>query len=252
MTDPSKIGPLKFAGRVIAHRGASGHAPENTIAAMKRAAELGARWVEVDVKLSQDGALVLLHDDTLERTTNARGPVQNATAATLAGLDAGRWFGATFAGERIPTFAQFAEICSALKLQANIEIKPCPGRERETAAALAASLRRHWPADLPPLVSSFAESASDAFHAAMPEIARGFLTGTIPPDNRLAGLAGQYVAIHAGVSHLKALDVRRAKAKGFQVLVWTVNDPQQAQVLFDMGVDAVFSDFPERILNLGL
>lgn len=250
MTDTLKMGPLTFEGRVIAHRGASGHAPENTIAAIKRAAELGARWVEVDVKLSQDGALVLLHDDTLERTTNARGPVQNATASTLAGLDAGRWFGATFAAERIPTFSRFAETCATLKLQANIEIKPCPGRERETASALAAGLRRHWTA-APPLVSSFAESASEAFHAAMPEVARGFLTGTIPPDNRLAGLAGQYVAIHAGVNHLKATDVRRARAKGFQVLVWTVNDPEQAEALFDMGVDAVFSDFPERILALG-
>lgn len=250
MTVTLKTDPLKIEGRVIAHRGASGHAPENTIAAMQRAAQLGARWVEVDVKLTQDGVLVLMHDDTLERTTNARGPVQNATAATLAGLDAGRWFGAAFAGERIPTFAQFADICATLKLRANIEIKACPGRERETGAALAAGLRRHWTSE-PPLISSFAESASDAFHAVMPEIPRGFLTGAIPPDARLAPLAGRYVAIHAGVNHLKVQDVRRAKAQGFQILVWTVNDAQQAKALFDMGVDAVFSDYPERVLALG-
>lgn len=241
--------PLNIEGRVLAHRGASGHAPENTIAAMRRAAELGARWVEVDVKLSQDGALVLLHDDTLERTTNARGPVVNATAATLARLDAGAWFGPAFAGERIPTFAQFADICAELDLRANIEIKACPGRERETGAALAAALRRHWRQETP-LVSSFAETASDAFHAAAPDVPRGFLTGAIPPDARLDPLVGRYVAIHAGLNHLKAPDIGRAKRKGFQVLVYTVNDPDQAQALFDAGADAVFSDFPERILAL--
>lgn len=250
MTAPLNAAALQIEGRVFAHRGASGHAPENTLVALKRAAELGARWVEVDVKLTQDRELILMHDDTLERTTNARGPVQNATAATLAGLDAGRWFGAGFAGERIPSFAQFAALCASLKLKANIEIKACPGRERETGAALAAALRRHWTADTP-LVSSFAESASDAFHAAMPDVPRGFLTGTIPPDQRLEALKGHYAAINCGARNLKAPDAKRAKSRGFQLFVWTVNDPAQADALFNMGVDAVFSDFPDRILALG-
>lgn len=244
------ISPLKIEGRVLAHRGASGHAPENTLASLTRAAELGARWVEVDVKLTRDGCLVLMHDDRLDRTTSGHGPVRAATAEQLAGLDAGTWFGPAFAGERVPTFAEFAALCTRLDLRANIEIKPCPGRERETGEALAAALRRHWPGGNVPLVSSFAETASDAFHALMPEIPRGFLTGGIPPDALLDRLAGRYVAIHAGVKHLDLPDIGRARRKGFRVLVWTVNEATQARVLFDAGAEAVFSDFPERILAL--
>ena len=113
---------------VVAHRGASGHAPENTLAAFRRAVELGARFIETDLQLSRDARFVAIHDDTLDRTTTGRGAVKDFTLPELRELDAGSWFAPKFAGERIPTLKEVLEFARKADVALFLEVKAEIGR----------------------------------------------------------------------------------------------------------------------------
>jgi len=239
---------LSVLPALLAHRGARKLAPENTLAALRRAAELGAPWVEFDVKLSADGELLLMHDDLLDRTTNGSGPVAAMRWKDLAKLDAGSWFGRKFAGEKVPTFMAAVTLLGKLKLGANIEIKPCPGREEETGRAVALAASRIWPAHLPrPVLSSFAVESLAAARAAAPDLLRGLLVETVPDDwkQRLGAL--QCVSLHVEESRLTAPLARSIKAAGVPLLAYTVNDPARARTLRDWGVDALVTDDVEAL-----
>ena len=126
--------------RVIAHRGLSARAPENTLAAFRAAAGAGVPWVECDVQLTADGHAVLLHDETLDRTTDGTGRLADTPLAGLRGLDAGGWFDAAFAGESIPALSEALDLLAALGLGVNLEIKSGPGRGPEAARAVLSEL----------------------------------------------------------------------------------------------------------------
>jgi len=237
--------------RVIGHRGAAGHAPENTLASLEMAAALGVRWVEFDTKLSADGAVVLFHDDELERTTDGFGPMAAATLADLRALDAGLWFGEGFRGEGIPTLGEAMARLSVLGLGANVEIKSSPGREKETARAVAEALSADWPAGLPrPLVSSFDIETLAAVRDTAPELARSLLVFEIPGNwqARLENLG--CTALHGQAKHLKAAKVAAVRANGYALRAFTVNSQAEAERLFAWGVDAVISDYPDRLAGL--
>ncbi|HTE06599.1 MAG TPA: glycerophosphodiester phosphodiesterase [Planctomycetota bacterium] len=229
--------------RLIAHRGARRLAPENTLAALRLAAAAGAPWVEFDVKLSADGELLLMHDELLERTTSGRGPVSDMRWKDLAKLDAGSWFGKAFARERVPGFLPALALLGKLGLGANIEIKPCPGREEETGRAVAMATARHWPAHLPPpVLSSFALDSLAAAREAAPDLLRGLLVEAVPDDWRQRLGALECVSLHAEESRLTAPLVRAVKAAGVPLLAYTVNDPDRARTLRAWGVDALVTD----------
>jgi glycerophosphoryl diester phosphodiesterase len=142
--------------RVIGHRGAATHAPENTLAGLRKAAELGAPWVEFDVRLTADKVAILHHDDTLKRTAGRNAAAATLDYAEIAELDAGAWFGNAFHGERVPTLSDSIALLGELGLGANIEIKPAPGHEAETARIALELVKKEWPSNLPaPLISSF-------------------------------------------------------------------------------------------------
>ncbi|MEK9723172.1 MAG: glycerophosphodiester phosphodiesterase [Rhodospirillaceae bacterium] len=243
----------RFSGaspRVIGHRGAAGHAPENTLASIRKAAELGATWVEFDVKLSADGVPVLCHDDTLERTTDGRGRVAARTARELARLDAGGWFDPAFAGEPLPTLDAALAQLAALGLGANVEIKPCPGREAETGYVAAAALAADWPSSLPePLISSFSTAALNAAAGAAPAIPRALLVYGVPVDWRGMVDDLRCVALHAQSRRLRRATAKAALATGMALRVYTVNRPGRARQLMGWGVDAIITDYPDRILS---
>ncbi|MHA1599411.1 MAG: glycerophosphodiester phosphodiesterase family protein, partial [Alphaproteobacteria bacterium] len=132
--------------RVMGHRGAAALAPENTLAGMSRAAATGVSWVEFDVMLTGDQVPVLFHDDSLKRITGCRAAMADTPYDVVRTLDAGAWFGPEFAGERIPTLETTLALVRKLGMRANIEIKPTPGRARETAAAAVEVIERCWPA----------------------------------------------------------------------------------------------------------
>ena len=237
--------------RVIGHRGAASHAPENTLAGIRKAAALGVRMIEVDAKLTADNVPILMHDDALNRTTSGSGPVRQASLTTIRTLDAGAWFGSGFAGEPVPTLAEALDLCLSLGLAINIEIKPCKGRERETAAASLAEAREIWPADRPPpLVSSFAPDAVAVALDVAPDWPRSLLFDRMPKDLQAAIEMLKPATLNTSHKRLSARIVTRLKATGLPLLAYTVNDPSRAEALFAMGVDGVFSDVPDAILAI--
>ncbi|KVQ04605.1 glycerophosphodiester phosphodiesterase [Burkholderia ubonensis] len=230
--------------RVVAHRGGGTLAPENTLAALDEGARRGHAMVEFDAKLSADDVTFLLHDDTVDRTSGGHGPAAAMRYAELAALDAGAWFDARFAGERMPTFEAAAARCVALGLMANVEIKPCPGRERETGRRVAADAAAYWrDAAVPPLLSSFSFDALQQARETAPELPRGMLYEAVPDDwyAQVVDALG-CVSLHADHMRLDEPLVRAIKAAGLRILVYTVNDPERARELMRWGVDAVCTD----------
>ncbi len=191
---------------IIGHRGAAALAPENTLAGFRVAAAAGVRWVEFDVKLTRDGVAVLMHDETLDRTTNGRGRVAETPLATLLALDAGGWFGAGFRDERVPTLIEACAELGRLGLGANIEIKPCPGRAAATAEAVVAAVAAHWPASLPPpLLSSFAPESLAVVRDRAAHLPRGLLVGRLQPDWRRQVDALGCASVNLGRRHASGL-----------------------------------------------
>lgn len=229
--------------RVIAHRGGGILAPENTLAGLKLAGNLGFHGVEFDVKLSRDGTPILMHDDSLDRTTNGQGQVARATYAAMAKLDAGIWFGNEFAGQTIPSFAAASKLCREAGLWANVEIKSCPGRERETGEIAAKCARQLWgTANPPPLLSSFSPLSLEAAAVEAPELPRALLVEEVP-ENWAAQLERlQAVALHASHRHLTRPLVKALHDAGYGVLAYTVNDSERALELLEWEVDALVTD----------
>lgn len=235
--------------RVIGHRGAVGHAPENTLVGIRKAAELGATWVEFDVALTKDDVPVLMHDDTVDRTTDGSGNLANMTLQDVRTLDAGRWFSDAFAGERIPTLTETIRLLEALGLGANVEIKPTPGRANETGRIVARQVADEWPNSLrAPVFSSFQVDALEAAQQAAPAIPRGWLMRRPGKDWKGQAKALDCLSIHCNHRSLDSKIASEIRAAGYHLLAYTVNDAKRALKLFEWGVESVFSDYPERIL----
>lgn len=229
--------------RLAAHRGAGKLAPENTLAALRLGATHGYRMAEIDVKLSADGVAFLLHDETLQRTTSARGRADALTWRDLALLDAGSWHSPAYAGEPLPSLAAVAALCRAGGIALNIEIKPTPGRERETGAAVALDAQALWSgAKVAPLLSSFAEASLDAAREAAPELPRAYLADRLPKDWEARVSKAGCVAVDLDHQLLTRARVDAFHAAGFRVVAWTVNETARAEKLLDWGVDTVITD----------
>ena len=231
---------------VLAHRGLSSAAPENTMAAFRAAADAGAQWIETDVDLLADSTPVLIHDTALDRTTDRSGSIYELRATDLESIDAGSWFDPGFAGERLPTLEAFIDFMNERCVNANIELKANEqgaARSIELVDALAAALGR-LDAGRQVLVSSFSQPLLMAFHQRHPGYATAVLyrAATIRPDWRsVAELCGA-VAIHPQDAGLSETVVRAARAAGYGVNVWTVNRPDRADRLFTWGCTGVFTD----------
>jgi glycerophosphoryl diester phosphodiesterase len=229
--------------RLVAHRGAGRLAPENTLAALRLGHARGYRMAEFDVKLSADGVAFLLHDATLDRTTDGRGRADAFTWRELSQLDAGAWHSPDYAGEPLPTLGAAARFCRANGVAVNIEIKPVPGRERETGAAVAIDAAKLWQsADAPPLLSSFSEAALAAAMETVPELPRAYLCDHLTPDWLARCGALGCVALDAKHSLLGPDVIAAAHAAGLKVAAWTVNDAGRARELAAAGVDMLITD----------
>lgn len=239
---------LEFDPPVIAHRGASGDAPENTMAAFTRAAQLGMRWVEFDVMLAACGTPVIIHDETLDRTTNAVGGVGDYPYAYLQTLDAGSWYGAAFAGERIPSLQQLAEFLADTGLCANVEIKPLPGQDEQTVITALKVIADFIPLNSEKLLfSSFSLKALHLLRQHARDTQLGFLMHEWQADWQSHATELACVSVHVNQEILTKARAAEIKAANKLLLSYTVNDVALAETLFGYGVDAVFSDYPDHI-----
>jgi glycerophosphoryl diester phosphodiesterase len=228
--------------RLVAHRCGGKLAPENTLSGFDACVQHGYRMVEFDAKLSADNQVFLLHDDTLDRTTNGCGAAAQHTWAQLAALDAGSWFDRKFAGVRLPTLADAATRCERDALAANIEIKPCPGRDALTGELVAAAALSLWRRSQMPLLSSFSYDALAAARKVAPTLPRGMLFDAVPRDWRRIVHELECVSLHADHRHLTDALVAEIRAAGLRVLAYTVNDPVRARKLVQWGVDMICTD----------
>lgn len=234
---------------VIAHRGASGYAPENTIEAIKKAHKLGVSWVEFDVMLCKDEAIIM-HDEALKRTTNGRGRVIDFTYDEIVRLDAGSWFDPKFKNVRVPTFIQMIECLKQFHLSAVVELKSVEGNETETGMFVSNLMKQHWPIDrLDSIVSSFSFKILQVVKEQMPLQGLGLGLHEWNDDWRDQIEELNCISIHVNEKILNEKKVSELKATNRAVFAYTVNELDRAKQLFSWGVDSVFSDFPDRIIQ---
>ncbi len=239
--------------RVCAHRGGAGLGPENTLAACRRALELGVRWVEVDLRLTADGVPVLLHDPTVDRTTDGRGPVRGYSFAQLRRLDAGSWFGAGYRGERVPSLEELLQLLADYPgCGAYLELKEegATGErlaqvvlDQVQAAGLLGSVR----------VACFLPEPLRRARELVPQVPRVALQEVFDAADPLQFVRERQADVwgphHAAVTRDR---VQAVHGQGVAVYTWTVNDPDEVLRLRRAGLgdhpeDAVATDLPDRV-----
>ncbi|MYR47140.1 glycerophosphodiester phosphodiesterase family protein [Streptomyces sp. SID5910] len=251
------------APTVVAHRGASAYAPENTLAAIDKAAELGIRWVENDVQRTKDGELVVLHDESLQRTTDVeqvfpdRAPwkVKDFTAAEIARLDAGSWFGAEYAGARVPTLEQYVHRVERHHQKLLLELKSpalYPGIERQTLKVLANEGwldRRHVAGRL--TVQSFDANSIRTVHELKPAVKTGFLgTPAVADLPEYARFTDQINPSHGTISQSYVATVHTftgPHGRAMEVFTWTVDDADTARRVAGYEVDGIITNKPDVV-----
>ncbi len=238
--------PLRFKPPFLAHRGASASAPENTLAAFKKARDWGATWLEFDVMMAACGELLVFHDESLERTTNGKGLVRDYPYSYLKTLDAGAWFDKQFAGEKIPSLKEVLSFIKENQLFANIEIKALVGQEKEIVTRILELTETYPSAQL--LFSSFSLPVLKELRQQSSNCHLGFLLDQLEPAWEISyqGLQGSTLNVNQAL--LKPELIKTLTASGLPLLAYTVNDPARAEELFSCGVTAVFTDCPDKML----
>lgn len=231
--------------RIIAHRCGGALAPENSLPGLRIAARLGCRGVEFDVMLSADGVPLLIHDETLDRTTTGHGRVAELSAADILRFDAGAPHHKAYAVLPSLTFAEALTECHALGLWANVEIKPSQGHDEATARVVAATVAAS-PHAARCLFSSFSRTAIAIAREVAPAVPRALLFDELPDD--WAALARNHgcVGIHLNGGKIDAQRIAAMRAAGLRVACYTINRKADATALFAAGVDAVFTDRPDQ------
>ena len=235
----------------IAHRGASGYAPENTMAAFDKALQMKADYFELDVQMSKDGKLVLIHDVTVDRTTDGTGRVGDLTFKELRRLDAGSWFDPAFAGERIPTLEEALDRYRG-KIGILIEIKNpelYPGIERKVAKALK-KRNLHKPRNGKIIVQSFNHDSVKKFHSLLPSVPVGVLISYRDEgisDKELRNFAKYADYVNPNKDMVDRSLVKRIHRFGMKTTPWTVRDRAEADRLKSIRVDGIVTDYPDYV-----
>lgn len=239
---------LHFHPPVIGHRGACAYAPENTMSSFIKAAQLNIKWVEFDVMPSSDGIPVIIHDDTLNRTTNGKGDVSHFPYAYLQTLDAGKWFDYSFSSERIPSLMTVIEFLQNAKMSANIEIKALPEHEEKLIQRVMTEMKPYLSkANDHFLFSSFSITALQLLRKASPHCHIGLLLHEWHPDWKNICHSLNCISVHVNEEIMTEKAAHEIKSMGKILLCYTVNDQRRAKELYAWGVDAVFSDAPDIV-----
>ncbi|HJR79296.1 MAG TPA: glycerophosphodiester phosphodiesterase family protein [Anaerolineales bacterium] len=236
---------------IFAHRGASAHAPENTLAAFELALEQGADGIELDAKLSADGHAVVIHDATVDRTTGGKGHVKDMSLADLRALDAGSFFAEKYRGEKIPTLEEVFEALGK-RMFINVELTnyKTPGDHLVESVCM---LVKKFDLQKQVLFSSFLSSNLSKARGLLPEVPRGLLAlnGLLGAWARSFDFAfGRYQALHPYLKDVSPQQIQRVHRLQRRVHVWTVNAAEDMRRLFDWGVDAIFTDDPQLAVQV--
>jgi glycerophosphoryl diester phosphodiesterase len=222
-----------------------GYRPENTMTSFAHALELGADWIECDVHLSRDGAVVVIHDETLDRTTDGHGLVKDQTLAELKALDAGAWFSSAYAGERIPTLDELLAFARDRQTVIDIEIKNAPLYYAGIEDAVVAALDRNEMSENA-IVISFDHAAVQRVKSLDPRVATGVLYAGRPVD------AGVHLARQTGAdallphwAYVTSDDINTVHAAGLAVAPWATSDPDILRRLVQIGVDGIGTNHPD-------
>ena len=229
---------------IIAHRGASGYAPENTLAAFRKAVAMGATFIETDLQLSRDTRFVAIHDETLSRTTSGQGAVHDFSLAELRRLDAGSWFGSEFAGERIPTLEEILEFAKKHDVVFYLELKPAGSWGGEHA--LIGALRESGEIART-VVISFDSAILATLRKTEPTLMTGLLFGgqIENPLERALEIGARQIAVRGDLVSPRM--IAEARRLDLQIVCWTVNHPAHIRLLMAAGVDGLMSDYPDRL-----
>jgi glycerophosphoryl diester phosphodiesterase len=234
----------------VAHRGASGYAPENTMAAFKKAFEMKADYFELDVQMSKDGELVLIHDTTVDRTTNGTGKVGELTFEEFRSLDAGSWFGPQFTGEKIPALEEALDAFRG-KIGILIELKSpelYPGIEQKVADALI-ERNMHLPNNEKIIVQSFNFESIKTFHKILPNVPVGVLTNKAEhhTDEMLQEFSNYADFVNPNMAFVNKELTDRIHGLGMRTMSWTVRNKSDVQRLLDAKVDGIITDYPDYV-----
>lgn len=236
---------------IFSHRGASAHAPENTIAAFELALTQQADAIELDVKLSADGRVVVIHDATVDRTTNGTGRVKDLPLSELRALDAGSFFSEKFRGEKIPTLDEVFEILGK-RTFINVELTNYNTRRDNLVETVCMLVKKHQ-LQKRVLFSSFLASNLSKARSYLPEVPTGLLAfnGLLGSWARSFGFVfGKYQALHPFLNDMTQQEALRVHRLNRRVHVWTVNKEQDMHRLFNWGVDGIFTDDPELAVRV--
>lgn len=243
---------------VIAHRGASAYAPENTMVAFKKAMEMGAEIIELDVHLSKDKELIVIHDESLERTTNGNGLVRDFTLEELQKLDAGTWYGDDFANEALPTLEEVLKMvngqCTLL-----IEIKGAKDYFYDGLSEKLMDLIQQYEAQNWCIVQSFEPLYLEVIHGMDSNIELQYLIFTdFSPFNMYLGTSvtmgdyqqSIYAAINPFYKSLTQGKIESIHQAGFKTFTYTVNEEEDMKKLIALGVDGIITDYPDKLISL--
>lgn len=236
---------------VVGHRGAMGYRPENTFASYEHALELGADWIECDVHLSQDGVLTVIHDETLDRTTNGKGFVKDHTFAQLRELDAGGWFAPEYAGQRIPSLPELLDWATQRGTCVDVEIKNGPLYYFEIAEKVVEAIQQTGMVDQT-IVISFDHAVVQRVKQLNGAITTGVLYAGKPLDPALLAKQAQADAVLPHWAYVTKDDVAACHAQGIAVAPWATSDPVILAMLIQSGVDGIGTNHPDvmrRVLD---
>lgn len=237
--------------KVIAHRGASGYAPENTLTAFKKAIEMNADGIELDIQMTKDGKIIVMHDWKVDRTTNGRGFVFDLDFDYIKNLEAGTWFSKDFVSEKVPTLEEVLDILPN-NMMLNIEIKDSARKHSKIAEALLQILR-NYPSKFDNIViSSFHHSILKDLQNLEPKLKLALLTASelvdvekYHKDNDL-----KCYSYHPEGHLISKEDIDILHKNGIKVFVWTINKEEDLDYLIKIGVDGVITNYPDIMKEL--
>lgn len=232
--------------KIIAHRGLSSLAPENTLAAISLAAKAGIQWVEIDAIALSDGSIVMWHDNSVDRCSDGAGAMSTHTKESITTLDCGSWFSPQYAGEKMATIEQAIDHIQALGLGLNLEFKLYQNSAQTVVAPVLNYLNEHWQDFDKLIISSFDQEALTYCYETNPHLKLGKLYESIP-DNWLEQMQSiNAISCHCYYKPLTQQQVSALKEHNYAVYCYTANDPALVEEHWDWGIDAIFTDYPQR------